>query len=351
MLHDGLYGGEDETGFKVKLKRGMQTFTLWVLRKKSLRIAVGEEREMLRILIAPLLVVLVVSSSCTTRPPDEPQARTEQIPTNHVIVLFSGLMVFHPRENRYEVGIVGPKVSEAHKFSVNGQYKLPTGRRWTMEIHPLRPSAITAINVGRDKRRPDTPEHQFDLNWMVDLESLEFHKEDLTLKPDLLSPIIQLPPTGRLYTQYKSINLERRKGSETATNFGFVPETIGLHIELSPGQELILRDEETGGQEGEVYKIAFRPGQPTVMLHINNTRHPYASESDFRLYYKLFVNREGKEIAEGDQFDFERDKDEPDVHPYNPHPGYGHDAFDKRYKRTCCMMACTAILTKTDPLQ
>ena len=299
---------------------------------------------MLRLMIAPVLVILILFSSCSRRQVPEPQSlKTEPPPTNHVIVLFSGLMVFHPKDNTYELGIVGPDVSNGHIFSVGAKSgdELPTGLHWTLQITNSQPTAITELNVGHSVRRPDNIDGQFDLSWMIDLESSEFHGRSLSMTPKLLKPIILLPPNGRLYTQYKSIDLERWQGpdSRKATDFGFVPETIGLHVELNAGQELVLRDD-APGPKAEVFRVRYRPEQPPVMINVNNVRHPYSAYSDFRLYYKLF------QVPEAEQFDFKANEDNK-LPPFNPHPGYANPVYDKDRKRTtCCMMACTAVLTR-----
>ena len=313
---------------------------------------------MKKVMIVVFLAAVAIFSNCSriqgTRLSDSSLLRTaEPAPpdTTAVTVFFSGLMVFHREDGKpnYEVGIVRPEVARDHKFSVRVDsdtiHNLPEGTSWILEItnSPQTPN-IPPVEVGHGgKRRPDNINGQFDFSWLIDLESPEFHNKELDLKPGLLWPIIHLP-NGRLYTRYKSVDLKRSQGTGTASDFGFVPETIALQVELHQGQELVLKDAKPDGKEA--FRLKYHPPSSPhsgYSVYITNLRPHSRRDSDFALYYQLFNG-----IDKEDQYDFKPHTDTKE-HPHNSFPGYvpGH-VFE-----TCCAMACTEVLlgTRKNPLE
>ena len=314
---------------------------------------------MLRIMMAALIVALTILSSCTgsqtpnsNRPPDSEKA-VSGITT--VTVSFSGLMVLHKEKegDGYEVGVVARDFSGGHLFSVihNGQpVPLPSpnnfGQNWTLSITHWTPpvGAEPPANVGHPpgetpKRHPDHIEGQNDFSWIVDLEGTEFHGRELPLRTGRLKPIIHLPNL-RLYTLYKSIDLDRQQGTLPLAHFGFVAETIAMQAQLQQGQELVLTDND---KNVVVARVPYSSHQIPQRLQIENVKHPAPDVSDFRLYYTLFEN-----VSDDEQFDFAKGYTEPTL-PLNPLPHRSFLAHERmaeknRIPPTCCGMDCSVVL-------
>jgi hypothetical protein len=290
-----------------------------------------------KMIIAALLSAFLLFSNCNkTANPTKEAAVSD---TNIVTVWLSGLMVFHKEKGKpgYEVGILSPVVAPEHVFSVNNidRSKLPNGPSWTLEITNSLPGTdIPPVAIGHSGRRPDSQAGQWDFDWLIDLEGPEFHNTKLNLKKGLLKPIIHLP-NGHLSTQFKSLDLKRWQGSANASDFGFVPETIALQVELHPGQELVLRDD-TPGPGAEILRLSYNSSKPSYLVDIRNIRHPLKETSDFSYYYALF----GDTL---DHYDFKANEDPGKLDPFNPFPDY---------TKTCCMMLCTSVLLgkRTDSL-
>ena len=245
---------------------------------------------MLRIMMAALIVALTILSSCTgsqtpnsNRPPDSEKA-VSGITT--VTVSFSGLMVLHKEKegDGYEVGVVARDFSGGHLFLSSttdspcpslpqtilvktGPFRLRTGRRQLVAEPP--------VNVGHPpgetpKRHPDYIEGQNDFSWIVDLEGTEFHGRELPLRMGRLKPIIHLPNL-RLYTLYKSIDLDRQQGTLPLAHFGFVAETIAMQAQLQQGQDLVLTDND---KNVVVARVPYSSHQIPQRLQIENVKHP-----------------------------------------------------------------------------
>ena len=300
-------------------------------------------------MIAALIVALTILSSCTPNQTSDSNRSTDvnksaaRPASNTVTVSFAGMMVFHREASGpgYEVGIVIPDVAKEHVFAVLQDgiaRQLPTGGRWRLSIMNLQtiPEHISPVELGHPKggkpvRKPDDVKGQRDFSWIADLESPEFHGKELTLKKSgLLRPIIHLPNIP-LYTLNKSMDLKRGQGGGEMTPFGFVAENMAMNIELHPGEELVLTDEDT---HTPVFSLPYVLGQAPSAVRIENVRHPNAQASDFKMYYDLFSN-----VSDGEKFDF--DENSKDA-PYNPAPI--HLAALRDQKFTCCWIDCDSIL-------
>jgi hypothetical protein len=290
------------------------------------------------------LIVLTVSFGCSkTEPPPNTQRSAATSTPTEVTVWFRGLMVFHPENGKptYEVGILA---ENHHDFSVGYPgmtipKPLPTGPSWTLQItNSTSAPTIPPIENGHTGRRPDSAVGQNDFSWIIDFDK-DFHAgTTLNLQPGHLKPIIHLPK-GKFFTQYKSMDLQRKQGPGTFSDFGFVPETIGLQLELQQGQELVLKDESSGA---EVFRLPYQPPLPSpYIVWINNVRHPATEASDFGMYYDLLF----PDIPQDQRYDFRRNTSANQMYPYNPDPTWT--------VRTCCQMACTALLLsqRKDALQ
>lgn len=313
---------------------------------------------MKKTLIASLLVAVMAFASCNRTGPSTagspspalPRSEAQAQAPSDVLILFSGLMVFHEtKENdRYEVGILRHVTDHKFTISVDGT-NLPTehwpkGSRWTLEVRPDETSPTPPVGEEPIKiRRPDDRGHQYDFGWIIDLE--EFHPDLPELDPGHLDPIIQLP-YGKLSTKHKSYDLMRWQGGSPTRptkpeKFGFVPETIELALKLRSGQELFLRDE-----QGNEVKLNLKPTQSPHEVVLKNVSDPYSEISDFHHYYELFKDWPQKTEK---HYHFRANKDKDRFHPNNPFPGYNYDdpsKLSKRDKITCCMMACTAVRTR-----
>jgi hypothetical protein len=252
-------------------------------------------------------------------------------------ILFTGLMVLHKDETKgsYEIGVI-PATAHGHQFRfvVDGFEKSVPGKNWTVEITNAAPVAAMPKPTGRPRRRPDNRDSASDFNWVIDLEGSEFHDKELPLKEGVLDPIIHLP-NGRLYTKYKSIDLERRRGAAgTWSDFGFVPEGLAIDVALEKDQKLILKND--SGAEVVLFEYPS-PGEHTVK--ITNTLPMPSKASDFHLFYDLlFIG-----VPQSEQYDFDAKARNYYV-PYNPRPNL---------LRTCCAMDCSTPLLsrRIDPLR
>lgn len=358
-----------------------------------------EGDEMSRIIAIAILSALTLFSDSASwmSSPSMPQDREME-----VMVLFSGLMVFHEREEGlFEVGILRQELAEGHEFCVqrlgaqricrqtpqskkSSPHKdpreelnwLPTGTKWTLSVINLStgmPVASTGMAVGaaqRKQRRPDVEGGQFDLGWIIDLDGDGFHEEELDLIPGQLMPIIQLPK-GELFTKYKSPDFVRWQGKrpKNPKAFGFVAESIGLRIKLKKGEELILQEEDDPAKPTLITNVPYVPPSPVggdyEVVMISNIRYPQHYTSDFFMYYKLF-----RGVDKSKQFDFDENTTEPCEPPHNPKPCLPLNPAPKRKskdemrkaekakdrkaeKLTCCGLVCTQIrlVNRKDPLK
>jgi len=306
-------------------------------------------------MITFLLVGLATFSTCKRTGPtnrgSEPQgkAASEARGPSDVLILFSGLMVFHERgtgTNKYEVGIL-QRADHMFSISVDGIEILrdswPEGRKWSLETPE---PASTAFTIGKKaiaSRRPDTDDNQNDFGWLIDIETLH---SGIKLTPEVLNPIIQLPD-GEISTKYKSYDLKYWQGPKSKETepkeFGFVPETISLELELRQNQPLLLKNDE------KTLNLIEKPMHKFHVVVIRNVPKDY-SEDTFHHYYEVF-----KDVDPTLQYHFEANRDKLErrerLHPKNPFPGYKYDLpRNEELLRTCCMMACTAVRT-TQPLQ
>ena len=286
-----------------------------------------------------------LSSSPTNPPPNEME----------VMVLFSGLMVFHKKQagDSYEVGILSQQYSPGHDFCIQrlGAHpfcrpSLPDGAKWsfTLDHEPGGPP----IKVGHNnRRRPDDAAGQYDFDWIIDLEAL--HGKELTLNEGRLQPIITLPKV-KLFTKYKSYDLVYWQGKkpqkpQKPSLFGFAAEAIGFVISLKQGESLTLKDDVNNQ---EILKVSYKPPPPigsnNELITISNVRHTQGMDSDFWLYYQLFAN-----VDVDQQFDFYRNEEPQGVETaFNQVPEYSLPV-----SKTCCMLDCTSILlgTRTNDLK
>jgi hypothetical protein len=286
-----------------------------------------------------------------------PASTTISPPPNEmeVMVLLSGLMVFHKKQtgDSYEVGILAKDYSPDHDFCIRRlgaqpicRTDLPGGKKWSFVVtnEPGGPP----VQVGHDRRRPDKEPAQFDFDWIINLESAEFHGKELTLVKDRLWPIIKLPK-AQLFTRYKSHDLRRWRGAhppapQKSEPFGFASEVIGFVVKLKRGESLALRDEDKGK---EIFNVSYVPPPPVgsnyEVITLTNVRYPPKKESDFSLYYALFSN-----VQDNEKYDFERNTDPGMETAFNPMPEYSLPI-----SKTCCMLDCTGVLlgTRTKDLE
>jgi hypothetical protein len=310
---------------------------------------------MSKTLLIAFLMAFAFLSSCSRSPtppaPDDKAADRNLSPRGEVmsvLVEFNGLMVFHKVEPTipvYEVGVLAPQISHGHKFTVlmdNVPQTLINGARWTLEItSSVPPASAQPINVPGRQRLNDTPETQYNFDWIVDLEGTEFHNQKLDLKKGLLVPIIRLP-AAPLYTLFKSFDLIKEKGDGTSSEFGFVSETIAMNIRLQPGQDLVLKDDSTGKA---IFTLPYSSVPRLHTVKIENVRRPASQDSDFGMYYELFNG-----IDKKDRFDFSENKGSNRL-PLNLSP-YRDVIRIQKMTPTCCGLLCDAVLlgSRTDPL-
>lgn len=262
-------------------------------------------------------------------------------------ITFEGLMIFHKEAgNRYEIGILKPEVAPGHKFQILvdekpidlTRYKV---KSWILEITG-RPGSKgpTLRNVGHNNTRlMDSQVGQYDFSWSVDLESKEFHGHELKLRPNKLWPIIHLPD-GDFYTKYKSPFLDRKQDGGAFSRFGFVAETTALEINLQQGEELVLKESNTG-PEGVILRLGYDSHPHTVDIHNSPIGSVSSGPSHFKMYYQLFTG-----VAESQKFDFR-------FNPETPAPASAFNPYPVLHIAWVGSLPCGAALlgTRTTPLE
>ena len=235
--------------------------------------------------------------------------------TTTVEVTFDGLMVFRRvrgTPDHYEVGILDKAIAHDHEFWItvanervktNRISRKTLGGEWSLHVLTaagdqkpidIKPRDIKPCRRLEDTDDPEDLEHVFDFCWIVDLEE-EFHGgQPLTLKPNMLKPIILLN-NGQLYTKYKYDQLQREKQPRGEwDDFGFVAETIALSVKLERNESLVLTNDagETlfslkpeGPQNAAIYNA---PPIRKSHRQTKNTKCNYGSH--FPYYYELFDN-------------------------------------------------------------
>ncbi len=301
-------------------------------------------------MIAALLAASVIGASCNrnsdstnrnvgnVNASERSQSKALASDSTLGTIVLSGLMVLHQDQSKgtYEVGVI-PATDHGHEFNitVNGSKPktLPPGRNLTIEVTNSAPTASIPEAKGHaGKRRPDDKNGAYDFDWVIDLEGKEFHDGVLDLTPGVLNPIIHLP-NGRLYTKFKSSDLQRRQGAGRWADFGFVPEGLAIDLPLNKDQKLVVKND--SGAEAVLLEYPW-PSNPTVK--IANILPTPSNASDFHLFYdKLFPK-----VAKEKRFDFYAKEKNYEV-PYNPFPST---------QKGCCLMECSTPLLsrRTAPL-
>jgi hypothetical protein len=237
-----------------------------------------------------------------------------------VKVTFEGAMVFHPLKgsNDYEVGVLVPLIAPCHNFSIVRDGKpippadlsgaMSMGNSWHLDVINMatRNARVGTMDPPKEEghmhRLDDTAKNQYDLSWIADFESTEFHgdgKTPLRMTPNLLKPIIRLSK-GQLRSEYKIEKLKRKKGMVPAPagDFGFMTETVGLNINLMPGEALVLKVQQNNH---EVFNIPYAAGTSPLVKIGNFLPLEMRHGSHFQVYYGLFPDY----VRDEDKFDIE----------------------------------------------
>jgi hypothetical protein len=253
-------------------------------------------------------------------------------PSSAVNISFDGMMVFHKFLDDYEVGIVDEPVAKGHVFSIMGD----VGQIFT-QVLKLRAQAappvvridvkkngkpkkeLKSIKEGHSNRMQDDLDGQYDLDWLVDFESREFHRNrlvadgqggvELPMEPGNLRFVIRMS-CGQIYTKHKIAKLSRWPGIDEngAVVFGFLTETVGFQINLKPNEVVVL------SCEGQEHTIPYKAGE-TTSIELKNAipvkeRGP---ASHFSHYYYLFPR-----VPPEERYDIKLK--EPKEYPYNHYP-------------------------------
>ena len=275
--------------------------------------------------ITTLLTVLLVFCCSVIWPPTPHAGATKsgvgvgRVNSSTVEITFDGLMVFHKLGNHYEVGILDAVATPAphHKFAItvddvpvgNDVEALKAlGNAWVLEV-ARGDAGVNIHDKHHTTRFDDSEETKEDFTWIIDLESSEFQNEKLDLFPGKLKPIIQLSK-GELFTKYKTHRLKRKRGIGAFDSFGFVADKIGLRLNLSGEEELVLKVVGEG-KNGEAFRLKANESHPYYKVAIRNVMNhemvkakiKTASEpSHFQYYYKLFDN-----VSKFKRFEFEKE--------------------------------------------
>lgn len=240
----------------------------------------------------------------------------------------------------FEVGVLK---AEGHKFSICWEVvdsqnnlidfeivRLPRERgRWRLCIEG-RDTDVELFKHDFDFDRKHLSENpdlissdsrkRMDFRWVLDLEGKEFgeHPPTLELNPGHLSPIFEFP-NGLVFNELLSPMVTRSIGGGPPEPFGKVSDVVGVDIDASPDDFLVLLDEEGG----DIFRIRVEADRQ-VFVFINNIPprvkgDDQALVSHFHMYYDAFKGVDTK-------YDIQP-VDKGDRHPHHPHgpdPQEGH---------------------------
>ena len=233
-----------------------------------------------------------------------------------VRIVFRGLLLFHKLDDEMEIGVLdgiqchhggGPHphpLGPAHVpriiktkdgvisqiFDLRSRPELCEVRDWEIVVsHPLQDTVTTYQHVG-DFDRFNHPSTR-DYRWITDLESNEFHNQDLTSQMDMAKLLMVLRVrNGEFYTQQLSRPLRRRSmPSFEEVDFGMAAEVIGCDIAIDRGDVKLVVDQSVAytfdetTEDGVVYEFSNAP--PDVLPD-----RPYqpSDPGHFEMYYHLF---------------------------------------------------------------
>jgi hypothetical protein len=167
----------------------------------------------------------------------------------------------------------------------------------------------------------DDDEILMDFRWVLDLEGKEFpeHPEKLYLKPNRLHPIIQFPHGIVFNEAISDIKVVRSFNGGQPEPFGEVSDIIGIDIDAKVGEEIVLRNVETGDA---AFRIPVEEGR-RIFININNIPPDHGLAhlvSHFHFYYTVFDNVREK-------YDIEpEDAPPPDQRGHHDAGGHDHHA-------------------------
>lgn len=236
------------------------------------------------------------------------------------LVLFEGLLLFHQdgANDPYEVGILDTSSMlhhhagfPQHEFTIKvtpdpgggplarelGSADLlpflTQGNHWSLEVEDALGKPITGIQAD-----PSLPADRKDmslsknLGWIVNLESPEFHGKPLARQPGFLKPIIKLTK-GELFTYCKTGGVDvLQNGVPKIPGFGYLAGVIGLQIDTSAQEEVVLKVDRT-----EIFRL---PRGASYQVIISNTTNTPTPDSHFHAYYDLLYPA----VLPSDRFDF-----------------------------------------------
>lgn len=233
-----------------------------------------------------------------------------------VRIVFRGLLLFHKMDDHMEIGVLNglahgthghphphppgpahiPRIIKTKNgvisriFDLRNQPELGNIREWDIVVsHPLQDTATT-FQHGEEFHRL-THASTRDFRWITDLESAEFHNQDLTSQMDTEKLLMVLKVrNGEFYTGQLSRPLRRRTmPSGEEVDFGRAAEVIACDIPIDQGDVQLVVDENVAFRFNEttednvVYEFSNAP--PDVLPD-----RPYlpTDPGHFGMYYGLF---------------------------------------------------------------
>ena len=223
-------------------------------------------------------------------------------------IKFDGLMIGRYDHDRriYQLGVLP---AEGHRFTICYQIDgprrvsatsvtLPDERGiWRLGIASREPDAELYYSETEPDRHnpPDDPTspEAMDFGWVLDLESDEFpdHPKPMPLIRGKLKPILHIR-NGVVYNTSLTEPLKRTLDGKDEEVFGRVSNSVGVDLDVKPGEVIFLRNLMTGE---DLFRITVEPRE-LVRIFINNipsVEKPHIrglgeNTFHFRMYYDTF---------------------------------------------------------------
>jgi|GEM_PF-1518765 len=260
---------------------------------------------------------------------------------------FAGLLVFHPMNDIFELGILRARglasVSD-HIFRINIVPDPNSGEKprqlndvlegyvqdgdviWSLDVQNNIGNADIGVQATLQEpaNRHQSNQRPKDLGWMVNVESRKFHSRRLTRLPNKLKPIITLN-YGQLNTACKTESVDVYKGGNIKyDNFGFIAGATELSIDTSHGEKVVLKTQKQADILGLTPGVSYDIEVLNAPIPPNPARDPnqVPPEEHFHLYYALLFSG----VGDSNRFSFMShpkpeipdDHCDPVVHKFDP---------------------------------
>ena len=231
-------------------------------------------------------------------------------------IIFNGLLVFHhDRVNKVcDVGVLHARdVTPPHILQIEidpdprpgtgtgtGKWTLDPAVlesyvragniRWMFEVvksgQPVPPGIVVNDAIPAN-RRTITEANKEDFGWIINMESGEFHSDQLIRTRGQLKPIIKLS-TGFLFTSCIANPVDVKQGPINRSPFGFIAGAIGLRLKPTDGDIAVLYFRDQHGVPTEVFRLP-NINETKYTVTIQNTPIEGSAGGHFHMFYdRLF---------------------------------------------------------------